>query len=168
MLCTPLQIRERLATLPLQGRSMARPELNLCGIFLWSFILYTTLTKFHRGEKSKFYFLSLFALHLIVRYNKNTTSIGLIDTSTRACLHIVFVVDVDSRDASTFDDASRFTTQTYSLLSGLAKRAISPIFVVRISIMVIQKARARAARPLNPVRSLIYFILPQALSRHQN
>src|SRR5205807_4873378 len=68
---------------------------------------------------------------------------------------------VDSRDAGTFDDASIFTTQTHSFLSGLAKRAFSPIFVVGIVMMAIQKARARAARPLY-LRSLIRSDLPHA------
>jgi hypothetical protein len=63
-----------------------------------------------------------------VRYNKITTSARRIDTGTKVCLN---QGDVDSRDASTFDDACWFTAQTHLLPSGLTNRAFSPTFCCR-------------------------------------
>src|SRR5438876_10205739 len=69
----------------------------------------------------------LFALASSVRYNRNTTS-AKTTSGTRACCSVSVAQGVDSRNCEHIYDAGRFTTQTYTLPSGLTRHAFSPIY----------------------------------------
>jgi succinate dehydrogenase / fumarate reductase cytochrome b subunit len=75
-------------------------------------------------------------------------------------------VDVDSRDASTFYDVSKFAIQMHALPSGLRKHAYSPVhFVVGISLAAIRQGESKSEEATEPLR---FLFLPRApASRHR-